>query len=60
MVGAKPFHPRPDDMSHEREDNFAHAARGRDWGLAEVYTSAFGVNTSFDRKAVLSMGETWA
>ena len=32
VVGAKPFHPRPDDMCHEREDKFAHAARGRDLG----------------------------
>ena len=47
-------------MCHEREDKFAHAARGRDWGLAEVYTSAFGVNTSFDRKAVRGMGDAWA
>ena len=60
VVDAKPFHPRPDDMRHECEDKFANAARWRDLGSAEVSTSAFGTNTSFDRKAVLSMGEAWA
>ena len=33
---------------------------GETWGPAEVSTSAFGVNTLFDRKAVLSMGDAWA
>ena len=33
---------------------------GEMWGLAGVSTSAFGVNTSFDRKTVLSMGEASA
>ena len=33
---------------------------GKIWGLAEVSTSAFGVKTSCDRKAVLSMGDAWA
>jgi len=60
VVDAKPFHPRPDDLRHECEDKFAHPTRGRDWGLAGLSTSAFVVNTSFDRKAVLSMDDAWA
>ena len=54
VVNAKPFHPRPDDLRHEREDKFSHAAQGRFGGPAEVSTSAFGVKASFDRKAVLA------
>ena len=33
--------------------------RGEIWGLVEVSTSAFGVNSSFDRKEVLSMGDAY-
>ena len=59
VVDTQQFDPRPDYLRHECEDRFAYAARGRDWGPAEVSTSVLGVNTSLDRKAV-SMGDVWA
>ena len=60
VANVKPFNLRPADLRHELEDEFAHAAWGPDFVLAEVSTVASPVYILLDRKAVQGKGDAWA